>query len=54
VAAHYQTHPILDLWGQVQRYAYFYQTDFIVVFSVTGEILDVTNDYPLSVAALQL
>jgi len=54
VTAHYQTHPILDLWGQVQRYAYFYQADYIVVFSVTGEILDVTNDYPLSVATLRL
>jgi len=54
VTAHYQTDPIVDLWGQVQRYAYFYQADYIVVFSVTGEILDVTNDYPLSVAALRL
>jgi len=54
VKAHYQTHSILDLWGKVQRYAYFYQADYIVVFSVTGEILDVTNDYPLSVAALRL
>ncbi len=54
VTAHYQTHPILDLWGQVQRYAYFHQADYIVVFSVTGEILDVTNDYPLSVATLRL
>jgi len=54
VTAHYQTNPILELWGQVQRYAYFYQADYIVVFSVTGEILDVTNDYPLSVASLRL
>jgi len=49
VTTHYQASPILDLWGEAQRYAYFYQTDYIVVFSVTGEILDVTNDYPLSV-----
>jgi len=54
VTAHYQKNPILDLWGQVQRYAYFYQEDFIVVLSVKGEILDVTNDYPLSVASLRL
>ena len=54
VTTHYQTHPILDLGGEVQRYAYFYQADYIVVFSVTGEILDVTNDYPLSVAKLRL
>ena len=54
VTAHYQKNPILDLWGQVQRYAYFYQEDFIVVLSVKGEILDVTYDYPLSVATLRL
>ena len=53
VTAHYQTNSILDLWGQVQRYAYFYQTDYIVVFSVTGEILDITNDYQLSVDTLR-
>ena len=54
VTTHYQAYPILDLWWKVQRYAYYYQTDFIVVFSVTGEILDITNDYPLSVATLRL
>ncbi len=54
VMAHYQANPILDLWGQVQRYAYFYQPDFIVVLSTGGEIVDVCNDYPLSGATLQL
>jgi len=54
VTTDYQASPILELWGEVQRYAYFYQTGYIVVFSVNGEILDVTNDYPLSVATLRL
>lgn len=54
VRTHYQQHPVLDFWGPIQRYAYFYQQAIIIVLSTTGEIEEVTTKYPRSMATLRL
>lgn len=54
VRGHYKQFPVMEFWGQVQRYAYFYQPDIIIVLSRTGEIVEITTEYPLSMATLNL
>ena len=54
VKAHYQEQPVLDVFGEVKRYVYFYKTDITIVFSVDGDVLSATDSYNIPTATMKI
>jgi len=54
IKAHYLREPIIDMWGEVKQYVYYYEEDLALVFSTNGQLLQATNEYFYSKATLSL
>ncbi len=52
--SHYSTQSSLELWGEIQQYAYFYDAETIIIFSPAGEVINAVNEYPVSRARLSI
>jgi len=54
IKTHNQQHPVLELWGKIESYVYFYDEKTIFIFSTTGELVDSQTKYSYSKAVLSL
>ena len=54
IKAHYSQQISLPMWGGISQYVYFYDEQTIVVFSVSGEVIDTVTEYFTPQATLSL
>lgn len=51
---HNKHHPVIDMWGEIQSYVYFYDDETALVFSISGKLLSSESDYFYSQAYMTL
>jgi len=54
IKAHHAQRTALPMWGNINQYVYFYDEQTIVVFSVSGEVIDTVTEYFTPQATLSL
>jgi hypothetical protein len=54
IKAHYHQQPVIDVWGEVKQYAYYYEENLVLIFSITGQLLSTETDYFYSKATLSI
>jgi len=51
---HYRQQPVIDMWGKVKQYVYYYDENLVLIFSTTGQLLSTETDYFYSKATLSI
>jgi len=51
---HNEQYPVIDVWGEIQSYVYFYDDETALVFSTSGQLLSAKSDYFYSQAYMSL
>jgi hypothetical protein len=52
--AHYAQQTALQIWGEIDKYVYFYDENTIVIFSPSGRVIDTVDEYFVSRPILSL
>jgi len=54
IQSHYSEQTILEIWGEISQYVYFYDEKTIIIFSTSGEVIDSVEKYSTSLATMCL
>jgi len=54
IQAHHKSTPKLDMWGTIEFYVYYYDTETVVVFSTEGKVVRACTEYFYSRATMSL
>jgi len=54
VTSHYQKQSSLPVWGDIQRYVYFFDENIVIVLSSEGEVVGSSDEYSMSRATVWL
>jgi len=54
IKEHYRQQPVIDMWGEVKQYVYYYGENLVLIFSTTGQLSSTKMDYFYSKATLSI
>jgi len=54
IQSHYAEQTVLEVWGEISQYVYFYDEKTIIIFSTSGEVIDSVEKYSTSRATMSL
>ena len=54
IRSHYSEQTVLEVWGEISQYVYFYDEKMIIIFSTSGEVIDSVEKYSTSRATIKI
>jgi hypothetical protein len=54
IQSHYADQTVLEMWGNISQYVYFYDEKTIIIFSTSGEVIDSVEEYFTPQATMSL
>lgn len=54
IKEHYQQQQSLYLWGEIQKYVFYYDESLVLQFSPIGDLIEASEDYSYSKAGLTI
>lgn len=54
IKSHYAEQSVLEVWGEISQYVYFYDENTIIIFSTSGDVIDSVEKYSTSRATMSL
>lgn len=54
IRSHYAEQTVLEMWGEISQYVYFYDEKMVIIFSTSGEVIESVEKYSASLATMSL